>query len=181
MARPTRRLIAALHVTIERIESGSRYQWGNMGSCNCGHLAQTLTQRSRAEIHAAALMRAGDWGEQSVEYCATSGLPLDHLIEMMLDAGLDREDLYHLERLDDPSVLARLPRERRWLSRNSRTDALIYMREWTAALTEELRALEGDQVAGLSIEALVEQLRAQDPELRAHLATDAPSDAEAVA
>lgn len=163
MARPTRHLIAALLVTAERIEAGSKYQWGHMGCCNCGHLAQTLTQHSRAQIHAAALERAGDWGEQSVEYCATSGYPLDHIITTMLDAGMSLEDLDQLERLSNPRVLARLPQERRWLTRHKREDALTYLRAWAALLTEEL----GDTPAlpGASVPELMARLRAQDPEL----------------
>ena len=141
MAKPTKRLIAALHVTVERLSGGASYQWGHMGMCNCGHLAQELTQRTRAEIHAAALRRAGDWGQQAVDYCPTSGLPIDAIIEEMLAAGLTLDDINYLERLNDPRVLARLPLEERWLRRNSREDALRYMREWCAMLEEEL-ALE---------------------------------------
>jgi hypothetical protein len=168
MARPTRHLIAALLVTAERIEAGSKYQWGHMGCCNCGHLAQTLTRQPRAEIHAAALMRAGDWGEQSVEYCATSGYPLDHIISTMLEAGMSLEDLNNLERLSDQRVLARRPLEGRWLKRNSREDAIVYLREWAAMLGEELEAMEGGaSLESQSVEAICARLRAADPELSA--------------
>ncbi|MEM1347781.1 MAG: hypothetical protein AAGI01_04430 [Myxococcota bacterium] len=145
MARPTRRLIQALHVTIERLEQGAKYQWGHMGCCNCGHLAQSLTDKDRGEIHAAALRRSGDWYEQSVEYCATSNLPLDHIITTMLEAGLELHDINHLERLNDPDVLARLPKERKWLRRNSREDAVFYMKEWCALLEDHLAAA-GDKL-----------------------------------
>lgn len=143
MAKPTPRLITALYTTIESIEDGARYQWGHMGMCNCGHLAQALTSRSRAEIHAAALRRAGDWGEQAVEYCPTSGLPIDHIITEMLDAGLTLDDIDYLERLNAPDVLARIPLERRWLSRNSREDLIFYLRQWVAMLEEQLAAEQG--------------------------------------
>jgi hypothetical protein len=166
MARPTRHLIAALHVTAERIGAGSQYQWGHMGSCNCGHLAQTLTHQSRAELHAAALMRAGDWGEQSVDYCATSGYPLDHVITTMLEVGMTLDDIHQLERLSNQRVLARLPLERRWLERNKREDAVVYLETWAAMLTEELAVLEGEPAPdGVSIAALVARMRAEDPEL----------------
>ena len=58
-------LIAALRSTARRLEGGARYRWTHMGSCNCGHLAQTLTRLPREEIHRLALERAGDWGEQA--------------------------------------------------------------------------------------------------------------------
>lgn len=44
-------LIAILRATANRVESGAEYRWAHMGSCNCGHLAQALTNSSRAEIH----------------------------------------------------------------------------------------------------------------------------------
>lgn len=146
MARPTRRLIQALHIAIERIDTGANFQWGHMGCCNCGHLAQALTHHDRGAIHAAALQRAGDWGEQAIEYCPTSGLPLDHIITTMLEAGLELHDIDNLERLRDPAVLDRLPQERRWLRRNRREDALLYMRAWVALLEEQLAEHEAKRV-----------------------------------
>lgn len=149
MARPTRELLRALEATIERLRGGADYQWGHMGMCNCGHLAQALTSRSRGEIHQAALRRAGDWGQQAIDYCPTSGLPIDHIISRMLEAGMTLEDIEHLERLNDPEVLARLPRERRWLERNSRDDLLFYMEHWRQLLDEHRDAFQADNVEPL--------------------------------
>ena len=141
MARPTKELIDALHETIARIADGANYQWGNMGACNCGHLVQSLTKLDRATIHAAALQRAGDWGQQAIDYCPNSGYPLDHIITTMLDAGLTLADIEHLERLNGPDVLAQLPGDRRWLKRNSKKDLELYLRTWVAILEERLEAL----------------------------------------
>ena len=55
MARPNLDLIAALRRTARKINDGAPYQWGHMGSCNCGNLAQELTKLTKAEIHAHAL------------------------------------------------------------------------------------------------------------------------------
>jgi hypothetical protein len=143
MARPTPSLISALRLTADRLEGDVDYQWGHMGCCNCGHLAQTLTKLSRAEIHSAALERAGDWGQQVVDYCPQSGYPLDHIIEKMLEVGLERCDIDQLERLDDPEVLDRIPADRRPLRRNHRDDAVLYMRTM-ADLLEELRRADED-------------------------------------
>ncbi len=138
MARATKELVKALMETAQRLRGGARYQWGHMGSCNCGHLAQTLTNLPKAEIHAMALRRAGDWGEQAVEYCPTSGLPLDHVISTMLDCGLTLDDITKLENLSDIYVLRRIPMERRPLRRNIREDAVLYMETWAKMLREEL-------------------------------------------
>ncbi len=137
MARANQRLIDAIDRTIERIQEGAEYQWGHMGMCNCGHLVQALTKKSRKEIHAAALLRAGDWGQQSIDYCPTSGLPLDSIISEMLEAGLSLDDIHYLERLNDPKVLARLPLEDRWMKRNNREHLVRYLTTWNALLKEE--------------------------------------------
>lgn len=139
MATANIRLIGAIEESIIRIEAGADYQWGHMGMCNCGHLAQALTSRSKAEIHAAALRRAGDWGQQAVEYCPSSGLPIDDIISEMLEAGLTLDDIDYLERLNDPKVLARLPLSERWMRRNDREHLVRYLRTWRELLVEELR------------------------------------------
>jgi hypothetical protein len=138
MARPNSPLIRALRDTADRLDNGAPYQWGHPGSCNCGHLAQTVTTRSREELLAAARTRAGDWGQMAVEACPSSGLPIDAVIEELLALGLDRSDIAHLEVLSDRRVLGTLPlatRER--LRRNRREDVVLYLRAWSALLEIE--------------------------------------------
>ena len=102
-------LIEALRRTASRLEAGADYRWTHMGSCNCGHLAQTVTCLPREEIHRLALEKAGDWGEQARQYCPTSGYPIDHVLTTLFDLGLARDDVWHLEPLSDPDVLRRRP------------------------------------------------------------------------
>jgi hypothetical protein len=139
MAR-TVRLVRALRTTARRLRTGVDYQWGHFGMCNCGHLAQTLTERSRAEIHRAAVERARDWGDAAVEYCPDSGLPIDAIIDEMLAAGLAPQDLRHLERLSDRRVLRRLPSDIRHLERNRRDHLVLYLETWAELLEEQLEA-----------------------------------------
>ncbi|HJL18003.1 MAG TPA: hypothetical protein RMH99_20220 [Sandaracinaceae bacterium LLY-WYZ-13_1] len=144
MARPTRTLIDALRATAARLRDGSRYRWTHMGACNCGHLAQTITRRSREEIHRLAVQKAGDWGQHAVEYCATSGYPIDHVMTEMLDVGLELADVEHLEKLSDPRVLRRLPVGERELSFRRREDVVRYMDEWADLLEERLAVVSLD-------------------------------------
>ncbi len=134
------RLAAALRETATRLDDGAYYQWTNQGACNCGHLAQTLTTKSRAEIHSMALEKAGDWSEHVVDYCATSRYPIDHIITTMLDAGLTRRDLSDLERLRSNVVRVRLPEGRRALDYRRRDDVVLYMRTWADLLHEKAEA-----------------------------------------
>lgn len=139
MAKPGIHLIEALRKTAKRLTLGAPYQWGHMGSCNCGNLAQEITQLSKAEIHAYALQtRFGDWSEQTAEFCPASNLPMDLVIQEMLEAGLTRTDLKNLEKLSDKQVLKRLPKDERYLKHNKRDDVVKYMQTWANMLEEEV-------------------------------------------
>ena len=141
MATPNLPLVDALRRTARKLTSGAPYQWGHMGSCNCGNLAQELTRLAKADIHAFAMQGRGDWREQVEEFCPTSGLPMDLLIADMLHHGLTTSDLQNLERLRDPQVLTRIPLERRnALRHNAREDVVLYLNEWANLLEEELLA-----------------------------------------
>ena len=137
MALPTSTAIAALRETYERVLNGAPYQWTHQGACNCGHLAQTLTHLSAAELHAYALEKAGDWSEHMREYCPISGYPIDLVIQIMLDAGFTILDLVRLETLTDPEILARIPAPSKPLQKNRRDDLLLYLDTWIKLLLEQ--------------------------------------------
>ena len=139
MAHSTFPVIQALRQTAQRLATEAPYQWGHMGSCNCGHLAQTITQLTKAEIHARAMQRYGDWERQLTDYCPTSGLPIDQTIDEMLALGFTRSDLTHLERLADPAIRAAIPFERRnALRHNQRDDVVLYLNTWADPLEQDL-------------------------------------------
>ncbi|WKN45099.1 hypothetical protein [Tunicatimonas pelagia] len=139
MASPKPTLIAAIRSTAKKLARSPQYQWGHMGSCNCGHLVQEVTQLSRADIHEYAMRtRGGDWSEQALDFCPTSGYLMDQVISIMLDAGMELADFKHLEQLSDKQVLARLPETSRHLRHNYREDVVIYMNAWADLLEEQL-------------------------------------------
>lgn len=131
-------LIQALRTTSQKIEYNSSYQWGHMGLCNCGFLAQEVTSLSKDEIHRRAMQRHGDWSEQLNDYCPTSGLPMDDLIDQLVNFGFTLEELRHLERLSDQAVLQQLPIEKRYLSHNVKADVIVYLNTWANMLEESL-------------------------------------------
>ena len=136
MANPSLKIIDALRKTASQLESGNRYEWGHMGSCNCGNLAQTITSFSRAEIQKYAIEKRGDWSEQLIDYCPTSGLPMDMIIEKMINFGFSRQDLHHLEWLSDKQVLNKMSIF--FLNRNLKSDTILYMKSWANLLEDEL-------------------------------------------
>lgn len=138
-----------------KLESSTAYQWGHMGLCNCGFLAQQITSLSKAEIHRRAMLRHGDWSEQLNDYCATSGLPMDDLITELLDFGFTRSELAHLERLSDPQVLEVLPKTRRHVIHNNKADVVIYMNAWADLL--EGTVLESIELPTLPLRERLEE------------------------
>jgi hypothetical protein len=138
MAKPNPELVNIIRRTANKLEKGAPYQWGHMGSCNCGHLAQEITKLSRADIHEYATRQYGDWTTQSNHYCPTSGYPMDLLISKMLKVGLNVEDIKNLERLTDQQVLQTLPPHLRDLSYNVREDVVLYMKAWADLLEKKL-------------------------------------------
>ncbi len=138
MAKPSVELIQALRNTAKRLAKAPDYQWGHMGSCNCGFLAQEITRLSKHQIHSRAMQRYGDWNEQLNDYCPTSGLLMDDLISQLLDAGLDIDDLKNLEKLSDKSILNNLPSGKKHLSKNSKNDVVAYIIAWADLLENEL-------------------------------------------
>lgn len=111
-----------------------------MGQCNCGHLAQTITNIGHGEIHRSAMVREGDWEQQAHNYCPTSGYRIDDIIDALLDIGMHLSDIGNLEKLRDRAVLARLPQQRRYLQRNRREDVVAYMEAWADLLEQQLLA-----------------------------------------
>ncbi|MEK6477796.1 hypothetical protein WJR50_09690 [Catalinimonas sp. 4WD22] len=139
MAKPNPELIYALRNAAQKLQDSQNYQWGHMGSCNCGYLVQEVTKLSKADIHEYAMRtRGGDWSEQALDFCPTSGYLMDQVISYMLDAGMDIVDFKHLERLSDKEVLQKLPVEERHLRHNYKEDVVKYMYAWAELLEEKL-------------------------------------------
>ena len=138
MAKATWEVIAALRSTAERLAKSADYQWGHMGSCNCGFLAQEVTHLKKDEIHKRAMQRYGDWNEQLNDYCPSSGLLMDNLISDLLSFGFDISDLKNLERLSDPAILQSIPPETRNLRHNNKADVILYFHQWATVLEDEM-------------------------------------------
>ncbi len=157
MAKPKIELVQAMRRTAQKMEESTVYQWGHMGSCNCGHLVQEVTKLTKAEIHDYAMRtRGGDWSEQALDYCPTSGYLMDQVISIMIDAGLEVHDFKHLERLSDKAVLQYLPVSERHLQHNHRRDVVKYLLAWANMLEDQL--LSQVKLPDLSEQPTVEKI-----------------------
>lgn len=138
MARASLELIRAIRNTAQKLEGSTGYQWGHMGACNCGYLAQEVTRLAKEEIHRRAMTGYGDWSEQLSDYCPTSGLEMDQLISELIAFGFETADLNSLERLSDRKILGSIPATERDLSFNVKTHVVKYLKAWASLLDEEL-------------------------------------------
>jgi hypothetical protein len=139
MARTNIRLIEAIRETANKIQNSTNYQWGHMGSCNCGHLVQEITKLTAAQIHDYAMANCmGDWSEQSQMFCSTGSMPMDLLFSELINAGLDMVDIKHLEKCSDPKVLEAMPEGKKYPKNNVKEDVVLYMKIWANVLEEEL-------------------------------------------
>ncbi len=127
-----------LRATAQRLERENHYQWGHMGFCNCGYLAQEINKLQPSVIHNAAMNHSGDWREQLREYCPISSLPMDQIIVHMEEAGFSIQDLINLERLEDQNVLRKAGVSH--FRHNHKADVLLYLRAWADLLEEQWTA-----------------------------------------
>lgn len=141
MARPTDYLIEKLREAASNIETGAKYNWGNPAHCNCGHLAQCMTTLSTESIFKSAQAHQLDeWSEFANDYCPASGAPMDDIMDLMFEAGLELSDIHHLEYLSNKAVLNALPGGFRYLEKGKREHVALYMRTWAALLEIELKS-----------------------------------------
>ncbi|MGA1525967.1 MAG: hypothetical protein ACO4CZ_18540 [Planctomycetota bacterium] len=128
------RLAFALRKTADRLADGARYEWGHVGRCNCGHVAQTLTDFDDRQILRIFGQDLSEWTEHARNRCADTNRDLVALFDVLHTAGMSHEDVLHLENLSDPRILARMPDGDRDLQRNERHDVVRYLRAYADLL-----------------------------------------------
>jgi len=142
VAIATESLVKILKNTITLLEETESYQWGHMGSCNCGHLAQAITGKSNAQIHNMAMLTDGDWSDKAEKYCKDSGLPIDNIIKEMLSVGFELDDIHHIEYLSHPKITKRLKDTPFKHRRNSLEDVILYFNAWIDELENRRESLK---------------------------------------
>lgn len=146
MAIPSQKLISALRTTAARVEAGARYEWGHMAHCNCGHLVQTITEKTGAELSQDVNHTLDEWTEHARDICALTGESVEGMFNALLKYGFNRQDVQHLEWLSDKRVLRRVG-EGVYLERNKRDHLILYLRTMAEMLEEDLA---GTLISGVS-------------------------------
>ncbi|MEM9459684.1 MAG: hypothetical protein AAGF11_36235 [Myxococcota bacterium] len=151
MARLRIEIVQALRTTAARLREGAPYQWGHPGACNCGHLAQTVTRMSQAQIYKIV---DGEWSEYLNDYCPLTGQSLDDVAVQMIRFGFEPGELHDLEQLADHRVLRQLPGGFRYLQHNDRSDVALYLETWAGMIERRLATTEERELPGSSSPAV---------------------------
>ena len=138
MADPNPKLVKYIRETATRLETGVEYQWGHQGQCNCGHIVQTITNLTPSEIYHRVIQTTGEWSEFANDFCPGTNLEVEQILDTLKNQGLSRDDIKNLEYLSDESILSRLPGGKRYLEKNNREHAILYMNTWANLLEEKI-------------------------------------------
>ncbi|MGA0059943.1 MAG: hypothetical protein ACO3RU_10180, partial [Planctomycetota bacterium] len=139
------RLAFALRKTADRLADGARYEWGHVGRCNCGHVAQTLTDFDDRQILRIFGQDLSEWTEHARNRCADTNRDLVALFDVLHTAGMSHEDVLHLENLSDPRILARMPDGDRDLQRCQQLRFLAFIEVRWHAGARDGPALDADE------------------------------------
>lgn len=113
------KLIKSLNLVINSLKNDTiHYDWESQSSCNCGIVAQAITGMNRKEIAQAygevntALKNidkdiSRTWKNGVKYFCPITGEPMFKIFKDLFDNGLTKEDIVHLEFMDNPAILER--------------------------------------------------------------------------
>lgn len=106
-----KKLIDGLRKSADRLESDPhQYEWIDRTSCNCGILAQAITNMDRGQLSTALKeLHPGSWTEiaNDRKSCSITGLPMNFVVRSLLDAGMTWRDFSELECLSNKKIAER--------------------------------------------------------------------------
>lgn len=108
------KLINSLNIAIKSLQNDTvLYEWNKQSSCNAGIVAQAVLDKTPEEL---TEMRKSifkiipdeiekTW-KNAVKYgCSVTGKSMFEIITQLSEAGLTKEDIVHLEYLENPAIL----------------------------------------------------------------------------
>lgn len=105
-----RKLIDALRSAANKVEKNKTiYNWNQRQTCNCGVVAQEITNISITDLTDQMLMithLGRTWTElSSLNTCSVTGSSIQDILSKLDAAGLKRSDFTELEYLSNPDIL----------------------------------------------------------------------------
>jgi hypothetical protein len=117
------KLIQSLSTVISALENDvAQYNWTNQSQCNCGLVTQVLLGKSQTELNDELERQdifnkprfksrigtdALTWKNAVKVYCPIAKKPLKQIFIDLENAGLSKEDIVHLEYMDNPAIFSK--------------------------------------------------------------------------
>lgn len=130
MQTKKQKLISSLKLAINALKNKTiHYDWKEQASCNCGVVAQAILGKDVneieklfskvrdkiREIHNKQVIEGNNttqkadttWRNGVKHLCPISGEPMAVVYKLLFEAGLSKEDIVHLEYMDNQAILAK--------------------------------------------------------------------------
>lgn len=139
---------------LQRAASQHRGDWSDQA---LGH--QRIVARTRAGTPAVnhdvdygdrPALDEGAWEPEAQESCTATDIPMRVVFEQLTSAGLDADDLVHLERLSDPRIRRELGTNTTDFHYASRENLVAYLDAWATLLEREVGVGDEPELASLS-------------------------------
>lgn len=110
------KLINSLNIAISSLKNDTiYYDWQRQSSCNAGIVAQAVLDKTPDEISKlrSSLFKNlpekvdNTWKNAIKHGCSVTGKSMFEIINQLTEAGLSKEDIVHLEYLENPAILER--------------------------------------------------------------------------
>lgn len=116
------KLIEALSLAIHALENNTiHYEWTHQESCNCGIVAQAVLGVNNVQLRdmwqgALSVMNKHKRDEEKIDptwqnavkrLCPITGEPMADVFRKLFNAGLTKEDIVHLEYMNNVAILKR--------------------------------------------------------------------------
>lgn len=118
-------LINGLKKVVHALKTDTiHYSWKHQDSCNCGVIAQVLLNKSKNDLsnsifdntffnedefkkYFAVKEAEFTWKNAVKVHCPITGKPMHEVFKQLFERGLSKEDIVHLEYLENPAILAK--------------------------------------------------------------------------
>lgn len=125
--------------------SDTRYRWNEQGSCNVGIVAQLVTGLTPLEIEEyikkyplpdKKYEQNWTWSGAVSQYCSITGQSKIEIINKITAVGMEREDFYHLEYLDNKEIIKRANIGTDKFDYTNEEHLIKYLEAWAAMIRE---------------------------------------------
>lgn len=108
------KLINSLNIAIKSLQNDTvLYDWNKQSSCNAGIVAQAVLDKTpeeltemRKSIFKNIPEKLDNTWKNAIKYgCSVTGKSMFEIITQLSEAGLTKEDIVHLEYLENPAIL----------------------------------------------------------------------------